>query len=133
MYIMLATFLPVSLLFLLKIKHLQKKNWIFEICLNIIWFFFYLWYKIKILEKTCISCLLIGFKEIYNTNNKSIRDFIQHLSLILVVRMLPYRVDSVTYDLEKKLKSQIMIIAMNATIIQINDAFSYRIRMRDVI
>lgn len=58
------------------------------------------------------------------------RDFIQHLSLILVVPMLPYRVDSLTYaDLEKELKSQIMIIAMDTTLIQINDVLSCRIRM----
>lgn len=48
--------------------------------------------------------------------------------------MLPYRVDSVTYaDLEKELKSQIMIIAMDTTLIQINDVLSCRIRMWDVI
>lgn len=33
--------------------------------------------------------------------------------------MLSYRVDNVTYDLEKELENQIMIIAINATIIQI--------------
>lgn len=27
------------------------KNWIFEICSNLIWFFLYFWYKIEILEK----------------------------------------------------------------------------------
>lgn len=36
--------------------------------------------------------------------------------------MLSYRVDNMTYDLEKELKSQIMIIAMDVTIIQLNNA-----------